>query len=202
MAYDRIGEFKNMHRDKNLFVLASGPSLNSHDLSPLRRRIVMGLNRSSLLFPDTHYHCTMDERLFDEFDEVLRKSRYLFTLEGRPFGIEMELLGSEGFSWDLEEGIYSGYTVSYLAMQLAVYMGFKNIFYLGLDLKNAQGNTHFFGKDFRSENHERTEFPKMMKMLTQGVNTLSKAGIGVYNCNSESALDAMEKVTFEWALAQ
>lgn len=67
----------------------------------------------------------MDQRLFDELPEVLHQTRYLFTLEGRPGGIPLRLLGSEGFSWDLEQGIYSGYTVSYLALQVAVCMGFK-----------------------------------------------------------------------------
>ena len=89
----------------------------------------------------------MDQRLFDEHPDVLGRTRYLFTFEGRPWGIRLPLLGSEGFSWDLEQGIYSGYTVSYFALQLAVYMGFKEIFYLGLDLKHEGYKTHFFGSD-------------------------------------------------------
>ena len=89
----------------------------------------------------------MDQRLFDEHLDVLGRTRYLFTFEGRPWGIRLPLLGSEGFSWDLEQGIYSGYTVSYFALQLAVYMEFKEIFYLGLDLKHEGYKTHFFGND-------------------------------------------------------
>ena len=68
-----IGEFKGLHEGKRLFILASGPSLNTHDLSRLERRIVMGLNRSVIAYPDTHYHCVMDHRLFDEFGEELDK---------------------------------------------------------------------------------------------------------------------------------
>ena len=116
VAYGNISDFKDLHRDKDVFILASGPSLRQMDLTPLRRRIAIGLNRSSLIFPETLYHCTMDERLFADYHEVLRKSRYLFTLENRPFGIPIRLLGSEGFSYDLNEGIYSGYTVTYFAL--------------------------------------------------------------------------------------
>ena len=61
----KISDFKNVHEGKRLFILASGPSLATLDLTPLRRRMVMGLNRSALLYPDTHYHSTMDQRLFD-----------------------------------------------------------------------------------------------------------------------------------------
>ena len=120
-----IKEFKGIHNGKRLFILASGPSLNSLDLSRLERRIVMGINRSFLTYPKTHYHCVMDHRLFDLFEKELHETRYLFTLQDRPWGIPMELLGTEGFSWELEKGIYSGYTISFVALQVAVYMGFQ-----------------------------------------------------------------------------
>ena len=79
-----IKNFKGVHRGKRLFIMASGPSLNDLDFTPLSRRLVMGLNRSVLLYPDTHYHCTMDQRLFDRYGDKLRRTRYLFTIEGRP----------------------------------------------------------------------------------------------------------------------
>ncbi len=198
---NNIRDFKNVHEGKRVFILASGPSLGKLDLTLLCRRLVIGLNRSALLYPDTHYHCTMDQRLFDELPEVLGQTRYLFTLEGRPWGIPLRLLGSEGFSWDLEQGIYSGYTVSYLALQVAVYMGFKQIFYLGLDLKHQGSDTHFFGSDFHSRDHEHTEFPRMRKMLGYGARTLIGSGIRVYNCSPTSDLDCFPKVSYEYALS-
>jgi len=202
MAYDSIGDFKNLHDGRNVFILASGPSLAAADLEPLKRRIVIGLNRSSLVFPDTHYHCTMDERLFVEYEEVLRKARYLFTLPNRPFGMPIKLLGSEGFSFDLEEGIYSGYTVSYFALQVALYMGFKRIFFVGLDLKHERGQTHFFGRDHVSLNHERTEFPKMARMLAYAADVLGGSDVEVFNCSPVSTLNCFPRVSLEWALDQ
>lgn len=202
MAYEAIGDFKNLHDGKNVFILASGPSLAEVDLTPLKRRIVIGLNRSSLVFPETHYHCTMDERLFVEYEEVLRKTRYLFTLEGRPFGIPLKLLGSQGFSHELIDCVYSGHTVSYMALQIAVYMGFKKIFYVGLDLKHQEGQTHFFGKDSVSQNHEQTEFPKMIRMLEYGARELVDSEVRVYNCSPDTTLTCFERVPLSWALEQ
>lgn len=196
-----IKDFKNIHNKKRLFILASGPSLNQQDLEPLKRRIVMGLNRSCLIYPDTHYHCTMDHRLFELYGKQLKNTRYLFTLEDRPWGIPIKLLGSEGFSWDLEEGIYSGYTISYVALQIAVYMGFKEIFYLGLDLKHEGPKTHFFGQDFRSLKHEQTEFPKMMKMFCYGAEKLRNSGVKVYNCSPVSDLACFPKMPYDEAVA-
>lgn len=202
MAYERIEDFKDIHHGRSVFILASGPSLGRIDLGPLKRRIVIGLNRSSLIYPDTHYHCTMDERLFNEYEELLKKSRYMFTFPDRPFGIPIKLLGSEEFSFDLTRGIYSGYTVSYFALQLAVYMGFTKIFYLGLDLKHAEGQTHFFGRDWVSTNHERTEFPKMIRMLQFAAQRLAPTDVQVYNCSPDSTLECFERVTYQWALEQ
>jgi len=195
-------EFQHIHKGKRLFILASGPSLKSLDLSRLERRIVMGMNRSFLMYPKTHYHCVMDHRLFELYEKELHETRYLFTLQGRPWGIPMELLGTEGFSWELEKGIYSGYTISFLALQVAVYMGFQEIFFLGLDLKHESSNTHFFGHDFHSENHETTEFPKMGKMLTYGATILQDSNVQVFNCSPVSTLTCFPKISFEEAVSR
>jgi hypothetical protein len=196
----RVRDFRNLHEGRRVFILASGPSLGQCDLGRLARRMVIGLNRSFLVYPDTHYHCTMDQRLFDEFPKQLGKTRCLLTLDGRPFGLRLPLLGSEGFSTDLEKGIYSGYTVSYFALQVAVYMGFREIFFLGLDLKHDAGNTHFFGHDYHSATHETTEFPKMARMLAHGAEVARQLGVAVYNLSPVSTLDCFPRATFDWAV--
>lgn len=197
-----IEKFKGLHRGKRLFVLASGPSLNACDLTKLERRITMGLNRSVLVYPETYYHCVMDQRLFDLYGELLGRTRQLFTVEGRPFGIRLKNLAAEGFSWDLAEGIYTGYTIAYFALQLAVYMGFSEVFYLGLDLRHEQGKTHFFGRDEASARHEETEFPKMTKMLRYGAEAIKDRGVRVYNCSPVSDLDCFPFVPYDEAVAR
>jgi hypothetical protein len=195
-----IADFKQLHTGKNIFIMASGTSLSLLDLSLLENRMVMGLNRSVLVYPSPYYHCTMDQRLFDEYPELLRNVRQLFTLEGRPWGLPLKFLGGNGFSWDIEEGIYSGYTIAYLALQLVIYMGFKNIFYLGLDLRHSGQRTHFFGSDMRTQNHEETEFPRMKKMFEYGVEKIAQTDVKVYNCSPISDLECFQKISFEEAL--
>lgn len=200
-VFNSVHELKGVHAGKRLFILASGPSLATLDLTRLKHRLVMGLNRSFLVYPDTHYNCTMDQRLFDLYPTELSKTRQIFTLEGRPLGLPLRLLGSEGFSLDLATGIYSGYTVAYFAMQVALYLGFSELVYLGLDLQHDQGQTHFFGTDFHSEHHEQTEFPRMHRMLEDGAHLLSTHGVRVYNCSPVSRLAGFQAVTYEYALS-
>jgi len=202
MEPGKISDYRNLHEGKRLFILSSGPSLATLDLSPLRRRLVMGLNRSALLYPDSHYHCTMDERLFVEFPDMLKTTRCLFTFEERPFGVPLKLLGADGFSDDLTQGIYSGYTVSYFGLQVAVYMGFKQIFYLGLDLRNQKDKTHFFGHDFHSRTHDDSEYPRMRRAFESVAAPLAERGIEIYNCSPCSTLTCFKQVSFEWAISQ
>ncbi|MEE3079137.1 MAG: hypothetical protein VX341_07375 [Bdellovibrionota bacterium] len=195
-----IKDFKDLHSSKRCFILASGPSLKDLNLEPLNRRITIGLNRSFLAFERATYHCVFDYRLYELYEKELQNSRYLFTLEDRPFGIPLTLLGTNGFSWDLEEGIYSGYTISYFALQLAAYMGFKEIFFLGLDLNNTEKETHFFGHDYSSNNHNNTEYPKMMKSFEKISETLKVRGIKVYNCSSKSKLKCFPFMSYKDAI--
>lgn len=197
---DKIIDFKGRHKEKNLFILASGPSLKELDLSGLSRRMTMGLNRSFMVYPEPYYHCVFDHRLFELYPEELKKCRVLFTLEDRPWGLPLNLLGSKGFSWDLEEGIYSGYTISFFALQLAVYMGFERVFFLGLDLDFKEKETHFFGYDYHSKDHKTTEFPKMLESFQGIAPTLKERGIQVYNCSPVSKLDVFPHMTFEEAM--
>lgn len=195
-----VEDFKGLHGGKTVFILASGPSLAEIETEGLSRRLTIGLNRSVLKYSDTNYHCVMDHRLFAEFEQELRQTRYLFTLENRPWGIPLKLLGSEGFSEDLSEGVYSGYTISYLALQLAIYMGFKTVIYLGLDLSHDKGQTHFFGADYHSTEHEDTEFPKMKRMMRFGADRASKLGVTLYNCSPISNLLGFKQLSFEQAM--
>ena len=70
--------------------MASGVSLSQLDLSQLKGKQVMGLNRSVLIYPQPDYHCVMDLRLFKKYPELLSNVKQLFTLKDRPYGTEIE----------------------------------------------------------------------------------------------------------------
>ena len=53
-----------------------------------------------------------------------------------------------------------------------------------------------------SRNHERTEFPKMRRMLESGAATLAGNDVRVFNCSPTSDLECFERITYEAALAR
>ncbi len=81
-------------------------------------------------------------------------------------------------------------------------MGFTEVVYLGLDLKHKEKQTHFFGADFHSRDHENTEFPKMARMLEYGARQLANSGVRVFNCSPVSDLDCFTQVSYEYALSR
>lgn len=196
----RILPFHQLHRGERVFLLASGPSLTTLPLDRLRGQVVMGLNRSALAFPETQYHCAMDRWLFRRHPSLLRRCPTLFTVPDRPFGIPLRLLddedervGPDGFSLDLREGIYSGRSVAYFALQVAVWMGFQEIVYLGLDLAHGP-TTHFFGNDHPRSNEKRLEiFRHIRTNLENAARLLQPRGVRLVQCGSLHPVEGFEQ---------
>ncbi|MBT3350913.1 MAG: hypothetical protein HOC91_17055 [Nitrospinaceae bacterium] len=194
-----ILDFKNIHKGEKIFILSSRPSLSNLNLDSLAGHIVLGLNRSNLFYPDARYQCTMDIELVNDSPEMFSSVGNLFTPEGCSVGIPLKLLGAEGFSQDLEMGVYSGYSISYLALQLAAYMGFEDIYCLGLDLRRHEDD-QFFGTDNDSGRLGNTQFPWLLKMFEYAAQVLKDTEVNVYNCIENSGLDCFPEVTFDEAL--
>jgi predicted neuraminidase len=191
-----LNGFKNIHKGKRCFILASGPTVNNLDLDKLENEIVIGVNRAGLIYEDCQYTCSMAEHAFANFGALLKDSKELFCTQCRPFGISMRMLGIRGFSFDLEEGIYTGQTISMVALQVAVYLGFTDIIFLGLDLKNSETHTHFFGRESLNVGHEETMYPKMKEAFEEAMDILNKKEIRVRNASTVCDLNCIPKVDY------
>lgn len=133
-------------------ILANGASLKNHDLSKLGA--TFGMNRSWQLVPAPDYHIVADlnhRAARPDVYEKLSKTGVLFTLgAGWANGANLRIRharvhGQMVFSDDITQGVSLGRgsigTVAYSALQVAVWLGFDPIYFLGLDL----GGPHFHG---------------------------------------------------------
>lgn len=137
--------FKDKHAGQRCFIIGNGPSLNKMDLSLLRDEVTFGLNRIYLLFDrmgfDTTYYVSVNpyviEQSAQEIDGIegpkfigwagrkfLRPGKDTFFLRARS-GLD--------FSTDITRGIWEGATVTYVAMQISYYMGFREVVLIGVD---------------------------------------------------------------------
>ncbi len=148
MNRERLRQWSGTHAGMRCFVLGNGPSLARMDLSPLARETTFGLNRIYLLFDrlgfaSTYYAC-INELVLSQFGHEIRdlgmpkflnwNSRSLFPGTSPLINfVRISPSVLDGFSSDLRKPVYSGGTVTYVALQIAFAMGFSEVVLIGVD---------------------------------------------------------------------
>ena len=157
---ERLNVFKDKHEDRRGFVIGNGPSLKIDDLEKLRDEITFGCNGVYALYDHTKwrptYYVTQDATSIkalkrEDVRQKVRESEAIFTnlfsyyyindygdkLDNVYFyknkqGVD-EIRLRANFSDDISQLIYNAGTISYVMLQLAIYMGIKEIYLLGID---------------------------------------------------------------------
>lgn len=162
-------QFKHRHKNERCFILGNGPSLNKTDLSLLKDEFTFGLNRIYLLFPQlnftTTYLVSTNPHVIEQFaDDIAALPMPKFVAwEGRKFLPQRpdtiffhKHPRDLKFSKNPAFGVWEGATVTYVAMQLAYYMGFQKVILIGVDHSfKTQGPAH---KLVVSENDDPNHF--------------------------------------------
>jgi hypothetical protein len=113
------------------------------------------------------------------------------------------------FSTDCSEKIYIGYMVTYAMLQMAVYMGFKEIYLLGMDhnfSREKQGDGSIATKE-NVRNHAAilgnyglwgvAEPVKTTNAYKSAKNYADGHGIKIYNATRGGKLEVFERVDFD-----
>ncbi len=154
----KIDYFKNKYSNESCVIVGNGPSLNKTDMSKLHNIKTFGVNSIFLMseknsFKPSFYmvedRLVMKQNLkeINEYDieykffphfykkEGLYKNSLFFNMDSRFYRDEYSILKNTNikFSDNFAKVAYAGQTVTYLNMQLAYFMGFKNIYLIGVD---------------------------------------------------------------------
>ena len=144
-----VEQFKNRHAGRRCVIIGNGPSLKNTDLSLLRSEFTFGLNRIYLMFEElgfeTTFHVVVNQLVVEQCADDFRKIEApLFTttpnrrfLDGAEETAYLNKLVGPRFSGDISRGIWEGATVTYVAMQVAYYMGFSEVVLVGVDHRFA-----------------------------------------------------------------
>jgi hypothetical protein len=135
----RLTAFRDKHRGERCYVLGNGPSLAKTDLGRLRD-VTFGANRIYLLHQPTYFTC-VNELVLEQFQGDIAAlpcptflnwdRRGLFGDRAQYVCLAMGL--EDRFGADVTEPIASGGTVTFVALELAYYMGFHEVVLLGVD---------------------------------------------------------------------
>jgi hypothetical protein len=239
----RIRQLRDRHRGRRAFVLGNGPSLHVADLDRLQGEITFASNKIYLGFDETSwrptYYSVYDVLVAQNNREIIR-SLDLVHIHGsfvRPvLGDDLRYTYIEdlhnrmdlsppvfGFSEKMLEGAYGGYSVIYLQLQLAYYMGIRQIYLIGVDfsfsvpenirthsetelgeqiLKSANEVNHFH-PDYRKPGEVWT-MPKLEYQrlaFARARRALEDAGGSLYNASRRTELDVLERADFDEVLA-
>ncbi len=219
--------FKDIHKGEGCFIIGNGPSLNMMDLKPLRDYHTFGLNKIYLIFDrvklNLSYHVAVNplviEQCVKEFEflscpsflsyrashNVVRPLKHIhFILTG----------GDHSFKGNLLEEISEGYTVTYVAMQIAFYMGFQKVFLIGVDHNyNFLGNpneeqllrggdpNHFDPGYFRNKKWHNPDLEASELSYHLARFYFNRSGRHIYDATVHGKLQIFSKISFKEALA-
>ena len=141
-----LSKFKNKHKNKRCILIANGPSLKGMDLSFLKNEISFGLNRIYLAYDDYNfkndYLVCINNLVLTQFSDELEKQpmpkffnwseRGLFKNINNLNFIYRSFWGNK-FGKDLSVSSNPAATVTYAALQVIYYMGFKEVIIIGMD---------------------------------------------------------------------
>lgn len=145
LSVARLDAFRDKHKGQRCFIIGNGPSLKQMDLSLLKNEISFGANRIYLLFDElgftTTYYCSVNHNVVEQFaDDILKLPMPKFiTWDAKPFirfsddMMFLRYIHETQFHTTPQRGLWYGATVTYAAMQLAYYMGFKQVILIGVD---------------------------------------------------------------------
>jgi hypothetical protein len=155
---EKLRALRNQHKNKRVFIIGNGPSLNVHDLEKISGEIAFGTNYIYKLFPKTSwrpkYYIAIDPNFlrishndipFSQFEMVFTGCPRMGGVQYSTAVNEVKIFQHSKFivnkycdlsakiSEDVSIKFSIGYTVTFDAIQLAIYMGFTEIILLGVD---------------------------------------------------------------------
>ena len=152
----RLRSYKGIHCGR-CFIIGNGPSLRHSDLKRLAELGETTFACNSLIklfneipFSPTYYFAQDNKIILDNKEEITsyKGTRFIKAHYARRYHIKgvtyYNMLFPQcpiGFSSNVAKIVYSGQTVTYSMIQFAAYMGFKEIYLIGVDCNYSSDNS-------------------------------------------------------------
>lgn len=229
---DILKSLHNKYKGQRCFILGNGPSLTPEDLNLLKNEITFASNRIYNIFSKTDwrptYFAMFDENVAQSEGVVegvsgidcikfVRKQGYLSykDIKGDVCYInsffDRKYLDKPEFSDNLVEGLYTIATVTYAQMQIARWMGFDEIYLLGMDnrykfselrdgsIVRNEGVCNYFGEEAQKEPLPSSAVATWeMDVAYEYAEKYSREhGFRIYNATRGGFLEKFERVNLD-----
>lgn len=229
-----LAAYKNKYSGRRCFLIGNGPSLRAEDLTKLHENgeITFAFNRIYNIFDQTPwrptFYISQDEKMLGGCADVVNGTemgvkfipiqlRWWHDIciggaqEFRIIDQQVEDPREFGFSDDIAKGIYNSSTGMYTAAQVAAYMGFSEIYFIGVDhhfriSRNNKGevvvdnSVKDYFTDKYNEDKDKLYIPNTEKSTLTYVamkNHCEKRGIRVFNATRGGKLEVFQRVEFD-----
>ena len=230
----QLKAYKNRFEGRRCFFIGNGPSLRAEDLTRLHEtgEITFGFNRIYNIFDQTPwrptFYISQDEKMLggcadvvngqdmgEKFIPIQLNWWHDIAINGaRYFNIIDQKADDPKdfcFSNDIAAGIYNSSTGMYTAAQIAVYMGFTEIYFIGVDhhfriSQNSKGEVVVDNtvKDYFTEKYNEDKanlyIPNTEKSTLTYVamkNHCDSRGVRVYNATRGGKLEVFPRRDFD-----
>lgn len=225
--FSRLKEFENKYNGERCFIIATGPSLTIDDLEKLKDEYTFGVNSIIKLFDETDFrpdfYGIQDKFVYGAMQDVIKSTKFktafcadIIAKEYEvpsdfipfPYNGEYHLYnGKPGeynakFSDNAYEIVYDGYSITYSLIEIAVYMGFKEIYLLGCDCSYPKGSkSHVVESGFVDKNAASN--PIRMRVGYKCAKDYADShGIKIYNATRGGELETFERVDLDEILSK
>lgn len=229
----KLKKYNNIHKGKRCFIVANGPSLQIDDLEKIHANgeVSFAMNRIYKIFPDTSwrptYYVCEDINIFHESIEQIdaipaeakftpinlkwyngisiKKSEYFLANYGQ------QRVWPNNFSPEIAKSMDSMGTVTFTCINIAAYMGFNEIYLIGVDHNyhitiNEAGETIVDdnAKDYFCENYDADIQNIVVHDMGQNTRAYRNAkaycdkhNIKIYNATRGGKLEVFPRVNFD-----
>ncbi|WP_088070511.1 6-hydroxymethylpterin diphosphokinase MptE-like protein [Gottfriedia luciferensis] len=218
--FEKLRNIKNKHLGERCFIVATGPSLKIEDLDKLHGEITFSMNSICLAFDETDwrptYYGIQDIGNYLEFEECIKNLDLECKFIGEPilkhtnvpnefYIYPMNMLNhywmhkeyNTKFSDDAFAVVYDGYTITYSLIQIAVYMGFKEIYLLGTDCNYSSDLNHHFKNYSYFDPSYSVAGLKMIHAFKVAKEYADSNNIKIYNATRGGMLEVFERVDLD-----
>ena len=222
---------KNICQGKRCFIIGNGPSLTVEDLERLKSEYTFAANRIYEIFSLTDWrpwaYLAVDKKFVSANCEIIRQIPCQWKVISYEAGVDTTDWdhtiqvhggclnfpidrGKANYSYiqeDLTKGFSNGYTVTFAAIQLAIYMGFTEIYLLGIDfnysvyldkkgrVKTQNAQDYFYGKKLNNISIQVLEPTRYAYQVSRQY--CDKHGIVIRNATRGGKLEEFERVDFD-----
>jgi len=220
----RLEALKDSRKGERCFIIGNGPSLKDTDLGKLRSEATLGMNRIYMLFPElgfqTTYFLSVNDLVVEQCAaeiQALKMPRFVSWRSHQWLQPDDDLYflystyTGPRFATDIRGRLWEGATVTYMALQVAYFLGFQQAVLIGVDhnfttqgkpnttvVSQGDDPNHFhpgyFGKGFR---WQLPDLETSERAYTLARETYAAAGREVLDATVGGKLQIFPKVAYD-----